>query len=66
MALATLAAIAGNLLLIPVAGEIGAAWATVVAEAVLLLGTYAGVRRYARQRLDEPTGQPSHEPTGTD
>lgn len=66
MALATLAAIAGNLLLIPVAGELGAAWATVIAEAILLLGTYGGVRRYAKQRLDEPTKQPSNTPTGTD
>lgn len=52
MALATLAAILGNLLLIPVAGELGAAWATVFAEAMLLLGTWYGVRRFARNHAD--------------
>ncbi|TWI01769.1 O-antigen/teichoic acid export membrane protein [Luteimonas cucumeris] len=48
MALATLAAIAGNVLLIPAHHELGAAWATVIAETVLLLGTYFGVRRFTR------------------
>lgn len=53
MALATFVAIAGNILLIPVYGELGAAWATVIAETVLLLGTYYGVRRFTRiQRAD--------------
>lgn len=48
MALATVAAIAGNVLLIPTFGEMGAAWATVFAETVLLLGTGLGVRRFTR------------------
>lgn len=53
MALATFAAIAGNALLIPVLGDLGAAWATVAAETVLLLGTCYGVRRFTRiQRAD--------------
>lgn len=53
MAFATFAAIAGNALLIPGFDELGAAWATVIAEAILLLGTYYGVRRFTRiQRAD--------------
>lgn len=48
MALATLAAITGNVVLIPLYDEIGAAWATVFAETVLLLGTLYGVRRFTR------------------
>jgi O-antigen/teichoic acid export membrane protein len=53
MALATVAAVAGNLLLIPTFGVMGAAWATVIAETVLLLGTGLGVRRFTRiQRAD--------------
>lgn len=48
MAFATVAAVAGNVLLIPTFGEMGAAWATVAAEAVLLLGTALGVRRFTR------------------
>lgn len=46
MAIATFVAVAGNLLLIPMFGELGAAWATVAAETVLLVGTYYGVRRF--------------------
>ena len=48
MALATLAAITGNVVLIPLYDEIGAAWATVFAETVLLLGTLYGVRRFTK------------------
>lgn len=57
MALATLAAITGNVVLIPLYGELGAAWATVIAETVLLLGTIYGVRRFTRiQREDDDSG----------
>lgn len=49
MAFATIAAVGFNILLIPRFGDIGAAWATVVAEAVLLLGTWLGVRRFKRE-----------------
>lgn len=53
MAFATITAITGNVLLIPEYGELGAAWATVIAETILLLGTYYGVRRFTRiQRAD--------------
>lgn len=45
VSLATLVAIAGNAVLIPRGLGIGAAWATVVAEIALLLGTYLGVRK---------------------
>lgn len=48
MALATVVAVALNLLLIPRFDELGAACATVVAEAVLLLAMYRGVRRFSR------------------
>ncbi|HVI25168.1 MAG TPA: polysaccharide biosynthesis C-terminal domain-containing protein [Xanthomonadaceae bacterium] len=48
MATATVVAIGLNALLIPRYAEQGAAWATVVAEAVLLLGTAVGVRRFHR------------------
>ncbi|WP_407354021.1 polysaccharide biosynthesis C-terminal domain-containing protein [Luteimonas sp. R10] len=58
MALATVAAITGNVLLIPAFGEMGAAWATVAAETVLLLGTGYGVRRFTRiQRADANSGR---------
>ncbi len=55
IALATLAAVAGNVALIPSYGIMGAAWATVIAETVLLLGTFYGVRRFTliqRTRAD--------------
>ncbi len=48
MALATLVAVLLNALLIPAFEEIGAAAATVVAEALLLLAMYRGVRRIER------------------
>lgn len=48
MAFATFTAVAGNILLIPAFAELGAAWATVIAETVLLIGTYYGVRRFTR------------------
>lgn len=55
MAVATLVAIGLNALLIPRYAEHGAAWATVVAETVLLLGTALGVRRFSRlQRAHDP------------
>lgn len=58
IALATLAAIAGNIVLIPLYGEMGAAWATVTAETVLLLGTFYGVRRFTRiQRIGADSGR---------
>ncbi|TKR32853.1 flippase [Luteimonas gilva] len=58
MALATLAAIAGNVILIPLYRELGAAWATVIAETVLLLGTFYGVRRFTRiQHVDADNGR---------
>jgi O-antigen/teichoic acid export membrane protein len=46
MAVATVVAIVLNALLIPRFGGQGAAWATVVGETVLLLGTTLGVRRF--------------------
>jgi len=55
MALATLVAIALNVLLIPAFGEIGAASATVVAEAVLLFAMWRGVRRFARPAPEQPS-----------
>jgi O-antigen/teichoic acid export membrane protein len=58
MAMATFVAIAGNLLLIPMFGELGAAWATVVAEAVLLAGTGYGVRRFTRIQRDGDDSDP--------
>lgn len=58
MAFATLAAIVGNVLLIPAYAEMGAAWATVIAETILLIGTYYGVRRFTRiQHGDEDSGR---------
>ncbi len=45
MAMATMVAVAGNVLLIPQFSEMGAAWATVAAEAALLFGTWLGVRK---------------------
>jgi O-antigen/teichoic acid export membrane protein len=53
MAMATFTAIAGNVLLIPMFDELGAAWATVAAETVLLAGTYYGVRRFTRMQRDD-------------
>jgi O-antigen/teichoic acid export membrane protein len=58
MAVATFAAIAGNVLLIPGFDELGAAWATVAAEAVLLAGTYYGVRRFTRMQRDDDDSDP--------
>lgn len=46
MLLATLVAVALNWLAIPRFGGVGAAWATVIAEAVLLLSMWWGVRRF--------------------
>jgi O-antigen/teichoic acid export membrane protein len=46
MAVATVVAIVLNAILIPRFGGQGAAWATVVGETVLLLGTTMGVRRF--------------------
>lgn len=48
MALSTIAAVLLNLLLIPLFNELGAAIATVVAEAILLLAMYRGVSRIRR------------------
>jgi len=48
MALATAVAVALNVLLIPFFNELGAASATVVAEAVVLLAMYRGVRRLSQ------------------
>jgi O-antigen/teichoic acid export membrane protein len=54
-AVATVVAIVLNAMLIPEFGVKGAAWATVVAEAVLLLGTIMGVRRFhQRRRIPRP------------
>ncbi|HJR72664.1 MAG TPA: polysaccharide biosynthesis C-terminal domain-containing protein [Luteimonas sp.] len=58
IALATLAAVTGNVSLIPSYGIMGAAWATVIAETVLLLGTFYGVRRFTRtQRIGADSGR---------
>jgi O-antigen/teichoic acid export membrane protein len=58
MALATVAAIVGNALLIPRFAELGAAWATVIAETILLIGTYYGVSRFTRiQQGDDDSGR---------
>lgn len=51
IAAGTVAAIALNVLLIPRYQATGAAWATVAAETVLLLGTWIGVRSF---RLETP------------
>ncbi|QSX75807.1 polysaccharide biosynthesis C-terminal domain-containing protein [Lysobacter arenosi] len=48
MLVATVVAVALTWLLIPRLGAVGAAWATVVAEATLLLLMYLGVRRIRR------------------
>jgi len=53
MALATFAAIVGNAALIPLYDVMGAAWATVIAETMLLLGTFYGVRRFTAIRHAE-------------
>ena len=50
MAWATVVAVLLNAILIPRFGEIGAAWATVVAEIVLLAGTWHGVRHFHRAK----------------
>lgn len=52
MAAAAVAAVALNLLLIPRWGETGAAWATVIAESLLLLATAFGARRVRRARTE--------------
>lgn len=51
---ATLVAIGLNVVLIPLWGEIGAAWATVAAETALLVGTWYGVRRFHAARHAGP------------
>ena len=53
MAWATLVAVALNALLIPRFAELGAAWATVIAELVLLAGTWHGVRHFHRARREK-------------
>ncbi|BCT93323.1 hypothetical protein LYSHEL_23470 [Lysobacter helvus] len=50
MAWATGVAIVLNAALIPFFHEVGAAWATVAAETVLLLGTWHGVRHFHRAK----------------
>ena len=50
MAWATGVAIVLNAALIPFFHEIGAAWATVAAETVLLVGTWHGVRHFHRAK----------------
>jgi len=50
MVWATVVAILLNAALIPNFGEMGAAWATVVAELVLLAGTWWGVRHFKRAK----------------
>ncbi|RDZ27430.1 lipopolysaccharide biosynthesis protein [Lysobacter silvisoli] len=50
MLAAAVAAIALNAVLIPRYGELGAAWATVAAEALLLLAMWRSVRRIAPRR----------------
>jgi O-antigen/teichoic acid export membrane protein len=50
MLAATVAAIVLNGLLIPRFAELGAAWATVIAESLLLLMMWLGVRRFAPPR----------------
>ena len=54
MAWATGVAILLNAALIPKFGEMGAAWATVTAELVLLVGTWHGVRRFRRAKGVHP------------
>jgi O-antigen/teichoic acid export membrane protein len=54
MAAATVVAVLLNTALIPRFSEIGAAWATVVAECVLLAGTWHGMRRFHRAREASP------------
>jgi len=50
MVWATVVAILLNAALIPNFGEMGAAWGTVVAELVLLAGTWWGVRHFKRAK----------------
>jgi O-antigen/teichoic acid export membrane protein len=50
MAWATVVAVLLNAALIPNFGELGAAWATVTAELVLLAGTWHGVRHFKRAK----------------
>ena len=57
MAWATAVAVGLNAALIPRFGEMGAAWATVVAELVLLAGTWYGVRRFYRDKHPERAAQ---------
>ena len=54
MAWATGVAILLNAALIPKFGVMGAAWATVTAELVLLVGTWHGVRRFRRAKGVHP------------
>ena len=54
MAWATVVAIALNAALIPRFAEMGAAWATVAAELVLLAGTWHGVRHFTRAKGARP------------
>ena len=54
MAWATVVAVLLNAALIPRFSEIGAAWATVTAEIVLLAGTWHGMRRFHRAREVSP------------
>jgi O-antigen/teichoic acid export membrane protein len=58
MAWATLVAIGLNAALIPRFAEMGAAWATVAAEIVLLAGTWHGVRHFQRARHATRGGRP--------
>lgn len=52
MAVSTVVAVALNAMFIPRFGEQGAAWATVIGELVLLVGTSLGVRRFHRVKRE--------------
>lgn len=62
MAGATVVAIGLNVALIPQWGETGAAWATVAAEAALLVGTWHGVRRFHADRHSQAPAVPESTP----
>jgi len=64
MAWATLVAVGLNAALIPRYGEMGAAWATVVAELILLAGTWHGVRRFYRDKRPKNEGDARHSDRG--
>ena len=64
MAWATLVAVGLNAALIPRHGEMGAAWATVVAELILLAGTWHGVRRFYRDKRPKNEGDARHSDRG--